>query len=141
MKYLIVYMCAVLLLAGCSVVSKEVRGVVNDGATLSMVRAAPEKYLGETVLWGGIIITSKNGKDSTIIEVLETPLTSSHNPAGEGRVSAGRFLVVSPGFLDTVIYSPEKGITVAGVLKGMRTRKIGEMDYHYAVITPVEIHL
>ena len=132
---------AVLTLAGCSVVSKEVRLDVNEGATLTRVQGEPERYVGATVLWGGVIIGSENKKETTVIEVLETPLGASHSPTDTGRGSAGRFLIESTGYLDTVIYSTGKGVTVAGVFKGIVKKKIGEMEYPYAVVTPVELHL
>jgi outer membrane lipoprotein len=135
---------ALLTLIGCgSVISRNVLKDVNRTVTLPMVQADPVSYTGTRVLWGGVIISSENREDTTIIEVLETRLTTRDLPAGVGKEggSAGRFLIESPGFLDTVIYSPEKGLTVAGTIKGIVREKIGEMDYPYPVISPLEIHL
>lgn len=131
-----------LLIAGCgSVISTGVLKQLDRTVAISTVQAEPALYKGRKVLWGGVIISSENRVDSTLIEVLATPLTTRDLPAGAEQGSSGRFLVEAPGFLDTVIYSPEKGITVAGTVKGVTTKKIGQMSYPYPVIEPIEIHL
>jgi outer membrane lipoprotein len=131
-------------LTGCgSVISTSVRRDVDRIITIPLVQKAPQLYTGKNVLWGGVIISSENRETTTVIEVLETRLTTRDEPAGVGggRGSFGRFLIEAPGFLDTVIYSPEKGLTVAGTVKGILRKRIGDMDYPYPVITPIEIHL
>ncbi len=133
---------ALFVLAGCgSVMTTGVLKQVNRTITIPMVQANPAGFTGQKVLWGGVIISSENTKDATIIEVLETRLTTRDLPSGVEQGSAGRFLIEVPGFLDTVIYSPEKAITVAGTVKGVTTKKIDQMSYAYPVVIPLEIHL
>lgn len=129
-----------LVFAGCSVISKEVRTQVDRSVTVEMVRAAPEDFRGTGVLWGGRILESTNLEDSTEIEVLELALAVDDTPK-EDSPSGGRFIVRAPGFLDTSIFEPDRFVTVAGVVEGSETRKIGRMDYVYPIVKPLELKL
>lgn len=130
-------------LAGCgSVMSEGALKKVDRGLTLDIVRAKPDAYAGRNVLWGGIILVSENMEDSTEIEVLETELFSDDTPQSESQsLSKGRFIIKAEKFLDTAVFKPAKRVTVAGVVKGARTGKIGKMDYTYPVVTPMELKL
>lgn len=133
---------AALSLSGCaSVISENVLKGVKKDITLEMVQSSPERFAGDKVVWGGIILSSENLEDSTIIEVFQTRLDSSHRPTNTVEGGGGRFLVKRPGYLDTFIHRPNKMLTVAGVIKGVEIKKIGKMDYPYPVITPIEMHV
>ena len=125
------------LLAGCSVIPKSVLKEVDRDIAIDMVQALPERYAGAKVLWGGIILNSENLEEVTEIEILETELAFDERP--EDGSSKGRFVLQSPGYLDTNIFSKNKRITVAGTVKSIERRKIGKMDYPYPIITPIEI--
>ena len=88
-----------------------------EDVTFPMVLANPEAYAGYVVLWGGIIIDTKNLKDGTHITVLETPLHGSERPKSRS-FSQGRFIARSARLLDPEIYQQGKKITVAGVVSG-----------------------
>ncbi len=137
------FLAVITLLTGCSVMSTNVLKEVDRSVTVPVVQADPGRFTGSRVLWGGFIISSENREDSTVIEVLATRLDSSDlpMPAGEKTGTAGRFLIEAPGFLDTVIFTADKGITVAGTVKGLRKELIGRMKYPYPVVAPIEIHL
>ena len=60
--------------SGCApVISKQLRGQVAKELTLQVVLKDPDAYRGKTVLWSGVIISSVNLKEGTIIEVLQKP--------------------------------------------------------------------
>ncbi|MBI5826915.1 MAG: Slp/YeaY family lipoprotein [Deltaproteobacteria bacterium] len=139
MKRLLAISAALLLVAGCSVISKEARKDVDRDITVDMVQSNPELYRGRKVLWGGVIMSSENLEHSTVIEVLETELNMDDRPADGS--SRGRFLIESPKFLDTDIFKAHARVTVAGTIKRVEVRKIGRMDYAYPVVTPMEISL
>lgn len=128
-----------LMVAGCSVISKETRKEVDPDITLDMVQKNPDQYIGKKVLWGGIILSSENLEKTTEIEVLETELGYDQRP--ENGQSRGRFLIESNRYLDTSIYKENKRITAAGTVQRVETRKIGRMDYLYPVISPIEMKL
>ncbi len=141
MRYISVIFFAILLSGCASVISPEVLKRVEPSITLEAVLDNPERYTGHTVLWGGIIVSVEYLEDSTLVEVFQTELTSTHRPNFSVDTSRGRFLVEAPGFLDRLIYNPKRGITVAGTIKGTRLKKIGNMSYTYPVVEPVELHL
>lgn len=128
---------AAFIIAGCSVVPKSILKEVNRDITLDQVQSNPAQYAGQKVLWGGIILNSENLEQYTQIEVLETELAYDERP--EDGSSRGRFLIQTPGFLDTNIYTKNKRITVAGTVKGVEIGKIGKMDYRYPVIEPIDM--
>jgi len=130
-------MLAAIFLAGCSVLPRSVLKEADRDITLDMVQSNPERLVGSKVIWGGVILNSENLENVTEIEVLETELSFDERPKNGS--SKGRFIIQSPGYLDTNIYSKSKKITVAGTVKGIERRKIGKMDYPYPIITPIEV--
>ncbi|MBI5560355.1 MAG: Slp family lipoprotein [Deltaproteobacteria bacterium] len=133
---------ALIFLGGCaSVISENVLKEVREDITLQMVQGLPERYAGEKVVWGGMIVTVENLEDSTVIEVFQTRLDSTHTPTNALTGEGGRFLVKVSGYLDVFVYRPNKMLTVAGVVKGVEIKKIGKTDYPYPVVTALEMRL
>ena len=131
---------------GCaSVVSKELLRGVDRTLSPATLQAASDAsgYKGRRVVWGGVILGLEHTKTSTVVEVFSTTLDSTLRPTGRVSESfgGGRFLVESSGFLDEVIYSKGSGITVVGIVEGIRKKKIDEMEYPYPVLSPIEIHI
>ena len=127
-------------IAGCSVISKDIRREADRTITLPMVQANPDAFKGKTVIWGGIIISSKNLADKTVIEVLQTPLDRSDRVTDK-ELSQGRFLAESSSYLDTFLYKEGKEIIIAGIIKGISSQKIGERDYAYPVLKPLQMRV
>ncbi|MBI1912364.1 MAG: Slp family lipoprotein [Deltaproteobacteria bacterium] len=127
------------IIAGCSVISKETRKQVDENITLDMVQSNPDRYIGRKVLWGGIILGTDNLAQYSEVEVLETELAYDKSP--EDGNSRGRFIIRSKKFLDAKVYSENKRITVAGTIEGTQSRKIGQMEYQFPVINPIEMRL
>ena len=105
-----------------------------------MVQANPDAFKDKKVIWGGIILSSKNLADKSVIEVLQTPLDRADR-ATEIEKSQGRFLTESSQYLDTFLYKAGKEITVAGIIKGIATEKIGERDYAYPILEPLQMRV
>ena len=128
-------------LTGCAaVISKQLREQVSRELTLSVVAKAPEAYKGETVLWSGVIISSVNLKEGTMIEVLQKPADKQSKPKDVDD-SEGRFLALYPGYLDVVIYNGGRKVTVAGEVQGKKIQRLGKIEYTYPLISAKEIHL
>jgi outer membrane lipoprotein len=129
------------LLPGCVyVISKEVRREVAKDLNFREVTKAPDTYKGKVVLWGGMIIESKNLKEGTRVVVLQKDLDKWGRPK-ESHESQGRFIVLHPGYLDTAIYRRDREITVAGEITGQKVLPIDEIEYTYPVLSPREIHV
>ena len=135
---------------GCaSVISRDILASVDRSVTPGLVQSNPEAYKDARVVWGGIILKVENLKETTIIEVFATELSIDDRP--QRTVSGGavgtlggtgaRFLVEAPGYLDPVIYKPDTSITVAGTVKGIKKKTIGEMEYPYPVLAPLELRI
>ena len=131
----------IVLLSGCgSVISKGALKDVDRTVTIPMVQSEPSIYEGRTVAWGGLIVSIKNTPGDTVIEVLERPLDYLDLPESE-KETRGRFLIKKPGYLDALVYKPDLLITVVGIIRTVESRAIGEMNYLYPVVVPIEMKL
>ena len=132
---------AYLCIAGCAgVITKETQYEVDPTLSFQMVFKNPEAHKGEVVIWGGTIISTRNLKEGTLVEVLQKPLRFGKAPA-EGDASEGRFLALYDGYLDTAIYAKDREITLAGTVLGRRTQPLDEIEYAYPLIRVKELHL
>lgn len=107
---------------------------------LTPAEAASRPATGTRVLWGGVIVASKNLKEESQIEVLGFPLNDSQEPQTDEK-PLGRFVILQPGYLETADYASGRQITVVGPLAGTREGRIGESDYTYPVVRPDKMHL
>jgi outer membrane lipoprotein len=133
----------VLMGAGCAMrpIAEVYRQqAAAENVTFPMVLENPDVYKGYVVLWGGIIISTKNLKKGTDITVLETPLHGNERPTSRSH-SQGRFIARSAKLRDPEIYRPGKKITVAGVVSGKEAHPLGETTYTYPVLEVKQIVL
>jgi len=121
-------------------ISKQLREQVSEELTLKVVLKDPEAHKGETVLWSGVIISSVNLKEGTMIEVLQKPADIQGRPKDVDE-SEGRFLALYSGYLDVAIYSQGRKVTVAGKIQGKKIQRLGEIEYTYPLISAKEVHL
>jgi len=132
----------IILLSGCvHVISKDLRIKSDPSLTLSQVRQNPDTFKGKLVVWGGEIIETVNQRDGTTqIEVFQRPLGWRGEP-NETYPSEGRFLVLADKYLDPYVFQRGKKITVAGEIQGENLKSLGEMDYHYSIVSSKQIYL
>jgi outer membrane lipoprotein len=128
-------------LTGCApVISKQLRQQVAKDLTLGAVSKNPDAYKGKVVLWSGVIISSVNLKEGTMIEVLQKPADMQGKPKDVDE-SEGRFLALNPGYLDIAIYNGGRKVTIVGEIQGKKVQSLGEIEYIYPLIKVKEIHL
>ncbi|MGC8811864.1 MAG: Slp family lipoprotein, partial [bacterium] len=60
--------------ASCAPFSKELMRQVDESITYQDVKKDISAYIGKQVLWGGVIIETKNRPEETIIVVRQTEL-------------------------------------------------------------------
>lgn len=134
----------VLLFAGfmtsCAPLSKEIMNQVDETLTYQVVQQGPDRYLGKTVLWGGVIVEVTNRQNETELKVAQTELDIEKRPKDLDR-SGGRFIVRYAGFLDPAIFQAGREITVAGEVAGKEFLPLGRTQYSYPVLMAKEIHL
>ncbi|MEQ6342628.1 MAG: Slp family lipoprotein [Gammaproteobacteria bacterium] len=132
----------VVLVSGCAAnppFSAEKLMMVDRSLTpqhVSQNNIAPKT----AVLWGGVIVDSRNMNDYTELTVLGYPLDSSQRPE-TAKTSIGRFLVRRPEYLEPLIYSPKREITVVGMVDEVTEGRVGDSPYHYPVVKADRIYL
>lgn len=122
-------------LAAC-VTSGGVQSYKVSPASLSLSADASVK--GKDFTWGGSVISIRNLKDHTLVEVMAYPLDSKGEPS-MGSGTQGRFLADHAGFLEPADYPDGQLITVTGSMLGYKDGKVGESDYRYPVLQAVQI--
>jgi outer membrane lipoprotein len=133
--------CGSFSITGCApAISKQLRQQVAKELTLKMVLKDPEAYKGKIVLWSGLIISSVNLKEGTLIEVLQKPADMQEKPRDVDK-SEGRFLALYSSYLDVAIYRQGRKVAVAGEVQGKKIQRLGEIEYTYPLIAAKEIHL
>ncbi len=141
LKFLLLFLLIISLSSCAHVISKDIRKNSDPSLTLRQVSQNPKAYQGKLVIWGGEIIETTNQKDgSTQIEVFQRSLGSRGEPMNTV-ASEGRFLALADNYLDPYIYRRGKKITVAGELIGEKIQPLGEMDYHYPLLSSKQIYL
>jgi outer membrane lipoprotein len=139
-----VYLLLFLLLGGFTAcapaISKKVREEAGEPVPFETLLQRTDGFKGRVVIVGGYILETINETDSSRIAVLQAPLDSQNRPKSSD-LSEGRFMVTSSKFLDPVVYSKERRITVGGKVIGSQERKLGNLTYAYPVIEAMEIHL
>lgn len=118
---------ATLLLAGgCATVPEPLEG----SFTPITPEQAADQHVGDQVRWGGRIVDTRPGSESTCIEILDQPLDRHARPMASDQAE-GRFLACRQGFEDPAIFESGRDITVIGRLTGFVEGRIGEFTYVY----------
>jgi len=131
----------ILFVVGCApVISQEVLREVDKDLPFQAVLRNPDEFKGKTILLGGKIIETTPLPDRTRITVLQYPLSFRNKPSIDAG-SEGRFIVEATGFLDPVVYSAGRQVTVAGILDGKEVLPLGEINYTYPVVASRELYL
>lgn len=127
--------------SGCArAISKELRIQMKDEINIKQAIKNPDTYHGKMVIWGGIIVKAENLKKGTLLEIVQKPVTLEKRPRPVDQ-SDGRFLALYEGYLDVAIYSEGREVTVAGRLKELKEKLLGEIEYTYPVVSAEEVHL
>lgn len=135
---------AALFLCGCATppVPRSLRESVTPGVSFKDVLARPEAHAGEIVLWAGEVLSLKNEKDQTVVEVLQIPCNTRGTPRSREE-SEGRFLVAFQRYLDEAVYKAGRTVTVVGQVQGVRRQALGsgKADYAYPLLLGQYIYL
>lgn len=130
-----------LLSASCAhVISEQYRQQAMKDVSFGQLLQAPDKYLNKTFILGGTIVETKNRKTGSEIEIIENPV-DQYGEIVDKDVSEGRFILLSPLYLDPKIYRENRRVTMAGKLIGTRTAMLGDVEYVYPLLEAEEIYL
>ncbi|THJ12263.1 MAG: Slp family lipoprotein [Nitrospira sp. CG24C] len=119
-------------LAGCAS-TQEAED--RQGLTFLQVKATPDSFQGQSVVFGGKVLTARRQKDGTRIEILQLPLDQSMRPGYDLTQSQGRFIALYREFLDPATIPPGTRVTVRGEVSGSVTLPLDETDYTYPAIS------
>ncbi|MDH5392074.1 MAG: Slp family lipoprotein [Gammaproteobacteria bacterium] len=123
-----------LLLPACSShIPASIKHAPDAAPDITQVRQHADRYLSQTVRWGGVILKTENKKNSSWLSIIALPL----NKVGEPQItdnSPGRFIAIIDEFVEPLVYKPERLITVTGQLMRTQALNIGEFSYEYPVI-------
>ncbi|MEO5626605.1 MAG: Slp family lipoprotein [Dokdonella sp.] len=127
------------LLEGCAT------PVFKDMPTTTMsspldVAAAPERYHDAAVVWGGRVIAVHNLADTTQVEVVAHLLDAAQRP-DTSVPSIGRFVVVLPGYVESMDYPAGRWLSVRGHVGGSEVHRIDERDVVYPLLLSDDVHL
>jgi outer membrane lipoprotein len=141
MQKVVVLFVLALLLHGCTyAISRSMTAQEDKTITFRMLQADPDAFKGKIIILGGTISQINTTKQGTLIEVIQKPLDYWGKPKRTKRTE-GRFVVLHPGYLNTMIFTPGRQITVAAEVEGTRSKALGEMEFTYPLVLAKELKL
>lgn len=133
--------CLSLSASGCApAISRNLMEQADRSIAFEDLLERPEQHVGKTVILGGMIVSTRNQQEGTLLEIVQKPLDFQERPQ-EGDETDGRFLALYNGYLDPAVYAEKREVTVAGTVGGKRERPLGEITYTYPFILAEEVHL
>jgi outer membrane lipoprotein len=97
------------------------------------VAAAPERFLGMAVEWGGVIVGAENRHNGGWLEVVAYPLDGSGRPH-IGLPPEGRFQGVSANQLELEQLTPGRRVKVSGVIREVRIGTVGGREHLFPLL-------
>ena len=132
---------ALLLIAGCAhVFSETASRQVDPMITFDQLKSDAKPFIGKYVKVGGIIAGLKNTEEGSQLEIVQFKLGSDDIP-DESSASGGRFLAVTPDYLDNMVYKTGRPVAIIGEVRGMKTLPLDETQYTYPLVSISEIHV
>ena len=135
---IIIFTVTTLVLSGCASSPFKMEGV-NQSITPQQT-LDNKALVNSKVVWGGMIIETRNFKNNSQIELLIYPLHSNGEPIKSAQPQ-GRFLIKHDGFLEPAQYSSGRFLSALGKVQTSEAGKIGEANYQYPVIKAEQLHL
>lgn len=135
------YIFILMLMTACSSnIPPDIREPVEGEVQFMEVKGNVQNHLSRKFRWGGVIIGTENKQESSWITIVAFPLDDNGRPRITD-ISPGRFIAVANQFLEPLVYSQEREITVTGRLVKTVVQKVGEFDYEYPVLDVEKFYL
>lgn len=129
-----IWLIAVILMPACSShVPPEISLAPENAPDVAQVQADADSYLTQQVRWGGTILKTENKDKASWLTIIAFPLREDGEPRASDH-SPGRFIAIIDEFLEPLVYSPDRQITVTGKLIRTEKHKVGEFLYQYPVV-------
>jgi outer membrane lipoprotein len=131
-----------LVTLGCASTEEAGNGLGGTAPlTFQQVKSAPDSFKGQSVVFGGEVLSARRMKDGTRIELLQLPLDSSGYPGHDLTKSQGRFVAMQREFLDPATLPYGTRVTVTGEVTGTMTLPLDETEYTYPVVEAKQLHV
>ena len=130
---------AATLLGACATAPKPLQGTFTQVSPQDAVATAQP---GAPVRWGGRIIETKPGPDSTCFQLVSRPLTGTGRPSSDSPdATSGRFIACRAGFYDPAVFAPGRDVTFVGRMDGVEVTRIGDYDARLPKISADVVYL
>lgn len=113
---------------------EDLESHIDHQLKLSELKANPEGHKGKVVLIGGVVLSPKSTNSGTRLEILQLPLASDYEPAGDRMSTEGRFLALNSTFLDPAVIPAGSRVTVVGEVMEPTTLPLDETTYTYPTV-------
>jgi outer membrane lipoprotein len=123
-----------LVLTACASNQEVGEGSADRPPTFLQVKASPDSYKGQTVVFAGEVLGARRLKEGTRIEILQLPVDHSGHPEADRTHSQGRFIATHREFLDPATLPPGTRLIVTGELTGSVTLPLDETEYTFPAI-------
>ena len=141
MKIMMLMLLLSLALQGCThAISKQSRAMVDPSIDYARLHQNPEQFKDRYVLVGGAVASVTNRPDGGQLEVVQLPVDSQGMPE-DSYNTGGRFIAITDRFLDPLVFKEGKRVTIVGDVRGVREKKLDQMEYRYPVIGIREVHV
>jgi outer membrane lipoprotein len=127
-------------LNGCATVPSRSLREEATAVAFKALQKNTHEFKGKRVILGGYIIETLNEPERTLLVILQAPLDFQNRPQSQD-LSEGRFLIETKDFLDPLVFSKDRRITVGGTVQGTVPRQLGNTTYPYPMIESIELHL
>ncbi len=117
-------------LTACVSVPEQFRGAYPDLAPNKVSSAD----IGQSIRWGGMILATRPDMETTCFEILSRTLANTMRPKDADQ-TLGRFIACRDGFLDPEVFARGREVTLTGWIERLDTRKVGEFDYQYPIVS------
>lgn len=123
------------VLSACSTtnIPVDISQPLADETGVAKVREQPNAYQNKRVRWGGLIVNTRNTASDSRIAIVSQPLNKSGRPVASDH-SEGRFIAVLNEFVEPLVYSRNRQITISGHVTGTQTINVGEYQYEYPLV-------
>jgi outer membrane lipoprotein len=130
-----------LAMAGCTLpISANLRQEANRNLlNFTQVADKPAAYVGNTVIWGGIIQNVRGTSEGKEIQILQSPLKSDESPDLE--TTGGEFIAITGEIRDLNILKKKERITIGGDIIGERIEDTQIEKLRYPVVLIKELYL
>jgi outer membrane lipoprotein len=131
---------ALLVLAACAPAPIYKPSPTTVAVAPNTVAQSPQQYSNADVIWGGRIVDVRNFADHSEVEIAAYPLDGSQRPKANG-AGWGRFIAVTPGYVESFDYPNGALITLVGRLNGTHAGTVGEAAYVFPLVSVTHSHV